>query len=958
MHTKADSFEPGLRDAVSFGPFRLHVAERQLEKDGRPIHLGARAFSILIALVERAGTVVSKHDLLASVWPDASAGESSLRVHVAALRKALGDGEDGARYLATISGQGYCFVARLSRPNDQKGPETRSTSAQMQNLPARPKQMAGRDQTVHEISEKLRSERFVTIAGPGGIGKTTLAVSVGHSLLTEFSGAVHFFDLGAIQDSALVPNVITSTLGLFGRSPNPLNGLVAFLYDKRVLLILDCCEHIIETVAALAERLYREAPQLHILATSREPLRVEGEHIHRLVPLACPPDDAGLTAAQALTYPAVQVFVERAIANSGQFELNDKNAPVVGEICRKLDGIALAIELAAGRANVYGVTQTIALLNDQFKLLWEGRRTALPRHQTLRATLDWSYNLLTELERRTLCRLSVFAGTFTLEAARAVAATDETDDSEILAALENLVEKSILTVSTSNALTRYRLLDTTRSYALEKLSADFDADATARRHALHFLQLLEEFGNGTSPKFKSFATIADQFGNIRAALTWCFSERGDRATSVALAAASMPLFLELSLLTECRLWATRAIEAIDRVNANIEHELNLHSALGLAQMLALGNTDEVGSSLTRALRLAEQIGDRSNQVRLIELLHMYHFRLGNFPRALELAKQGETVAVEDGDPMLLAYMQLALGVSYHIAGDGGLARSYLEAALSRFSVSKAAVSDQLNLDHLSRARITLARILWLQGFPDQASRLARQALAETIGMDHPVKLSMTVLWAFSIFFWNSELEWFEEYIDRLLLETNKHSLGPYQTIGQAAKGAILIRKGQVEAGVILLRRSHEAMRGRRYGLLTDYIISLAEGLAATGRDEEALDTIDQAIARVEHNRNLASRPELLRAKAEILISAKNPDLVQAEHLLREALDLASLQSCLGWELRIATSLAKLWVLQGRHDEARAVLALVFGRFSEGFDRHDLKAASELLSELNSSHPNS
>jgi tetratricopeptide (TPR) repeat protein len=303
-------------------------------------------------------------------------------------------------------------------------------------------------------------------------------------------------------------------------------------------------------------------------------------------------------------------------------------------------------------------------------------------------------------------------------------------------------------------------------------------------------------------------------------------------------------------------------------------------------------------------------------------------------------------------------MQLALGVSYHIAGDGNLARSYLEAALSRLSGSEAAPSDQLQLDHLGRARITLARILWLQGLPDQASRLARQALADTIRMDHPVKLSMAVLWAFSIFFWNSELEWFEEYIDRLLLETHKHSLGPYQTIGQAAKGAILVRKGQVEAGITLLQRSHEAMRGSRYGLLTDYVISLAEGLAATGRDDEALDTIDQAIARVEHNRNLVSRPELLRVKAEILISAKNPDLLQAEHLLSEALDLASVQSCLGWELRIATSLAKLWVMQGRHDEARAVLAPVFGRFGEGFDRHDLKAACELLSELNSPYPNS
>ena len=423
-------------EVVSFGPFRLYAAQRLIERAGAPLHLGARALDILIVLVEQASKVVSKNDLMARVWPGVTVDEGSLRVHVAALRKALGDGEAGARYVTTLSGQGYCFVAPVSRSGAPRPPVLESSTKpdHAHNLPARLTRMVGRDQIVQEISDQLKTERFVTIAGPGGIGKTTVAVSVGHELLAAFAGAVHFFDLGPLNDPLLVPSAVASTLGLLVQSKDPTPGLIAFLRDKRMLLILDSCEHVIETAAALAERIFEEAPQVHILATSRESLRVEGEHVHRLLPLGSPPDDAGLTAAQALGFPAVQLFVERAIASGRRFELNDSDAPVVGGICRKLDGIALAIELAAGRANACSIQETMALLNDRFKLLWEGRRTALPRHQTLSATLDWSYNLLSEHERLVLSRLSVFVGIFTLEAARAVAAADDVDETQVVTA--------------------------------------------------------------------------------------------------------------------------------------------------------------------------------------------------------------------------------------------------------------------------------------------------------------------------------------------------------------------------------------------------------------------------------------------------------------------------------------------------------------------------------------------
>jgi predicted ATPase/DNA-binding winged helix-turn-helix (wHTH) protein len=484
---------PQTADVISFGQFRLYATQRLLEKVGNPIHLSARALDILIVLVERAGEVVSKKNLMARVWPDVTVDEGNLRFHIAALRRALEDGQSGARYVTTIAGRGYCFVAPISRSNAPSPPTAEAPfTDQSHKLPTSLKRMVGRNETVETISAHLLAERFVTIVGPGGIGKTTVAVSVVHALLENFDGAVHFFDLGPLNDPLLVPSAVASMLGLLVQSNDPIPSLISFLRDKRVLVLLDSCEHVIETAAALTERIFEGAPQVHILATSRESLRVEGEHVYQLSPLDIPPDDTGLTAERALTFPAVQLFVERVAASGQPFELTDSDAPIVGTICRKLDGIALAIELAAGRVSAYGIQKTATLLDTRFRLLWHGRRTALPRHQTLSATLDWSYDLLTELERAILRRLSVFVGFFTLEGAQSVAAGDDIAGAHVVAVVSSLVAKSLAaTDNTCCGTTRYRLLDTTRAYVLGKLIDSGDADKTARRHALYFCEFLE-----------------------------------------------------------------------------------------------------------------------------------------------------------------------------------------------------------------------------------------------------------------------------------------------------------------------------------------------------------------------------------------------------------------------------------------------------------------------------------
>src|SRR5271163_4776022 len=312
-------------DVLSFGPFGLFPAERLLKKADKPIALGGRALDILIALVERAGEVVTNKELISAVWPDVVVEKGNLRFQMTTLRKTLGDGRDGARYVSNVAGRGYCFVALVTRSTAARTiPVTRTATAErVQRLPPRPARMVGRDDTVRELARQLQLWRFVCIVGPGGIGKTTVAVSVAHTLIDGFHDAVFFIDLAALTDPQLVPTAVASALGLTVQTQDPLVGLLAFIGDRKILLVLDNCEHVISVAAALAERVVSEAPQAHILATSREALRAEGEHVHVLHSLECPPEDAGLTALEALRYPAAQLFMERAAASGHGAALSD-----------------------------------------------------------------------------------------------------------------------------------------------------------------------------------------------------------------------------------------------------------------------------------------------------------------------------------------------------------------------------------------------------------------------------------------------------------------------------------------------------------------------------------------------------------------------------------------------------------------------------------------------------------
>jgi predicted ATPase/DNA-binding winged helix-turn-helix (wHTH) protein len=937
------------RGVISFGPFELIASERLLTNQGVPVDLGGRAFDILVALASRPNEAVSKKDLLAWVWPDATVEESSLRFHIGSVRRALGDGEQGARYIATLPGRGYCFVAPISRSSDEdSAPAPLVDAIPHGNLPNPLIRMVGRTDDVLLLSAQLTAARFMTIVGAGGVGKTTVAVAVGHHLIEAFAGAVLFVDLGMLSDPASVPTAVASMLGLSIQSDNPTPSIVAYLRNKRILLILDTCEHLVEAVAALALSIFTAAPHVHILATSRETLRVEGEHVYKLGPLACPPDDPSLTAAATQAFPAIQLFVERAVASGTRLEFGDAETIIIAAICRRLDGAALAIELAARRVEAYGLQQTAALLNQRLTLLWRGQRSAPPRQQTLQATLDWSYRLLSELERKVLRRLAVFVGYFSIDAALAVIASATVDQPLVFGTIDSLVAKSMVATRPLGAVIRYRLLDTTRAYALATTLDDADL---AARHATYYQRWLEQTRTDwpTLSNAAERAPHLDGLHNVRAALEWCFGVNGDAEIGVGLAAAAAPVFLAMSLLTDCQRWSERAILALNDAARATREEMHLQAALGISSMYTRGNTEEARLALNRSLAIAEERDDLLNQVQLLGPLYSFHLRTGDFQTALRYAMRGSAISETLGDVGAVALAHSLLGISLHLTGDLGRARAELEAALEHRSGSHWAGTIYRGFDHHNWAGIVLARTLWLQGHPAQAVEQARRTVRDAARLEHPVTLAFVLNWAVSVFHWTGDLESAEELTDWLISHAESHSLAPYLAVGRGYKGELTIRRGDPKGGVESLQSCLTELHALRYEVLTTaFNISLVEGLAAIGRYADGMILIDQTIQLVEANGELTYMPELLRVKGGLFLSLPEHSDEDAEMCFKRSLELSRHQTARAWELRSAVDLATLLAGQGRSMSARTLLQPVFEQFVEGSNTADLKAAERLL----------
>ena len=944
-------------EAIQFGDFRLLPAEQLLLEAGKPLRLGGRALDILIALVERPGVLVTKEELIARVWPSTFVDEGNLRVHLSALRRALGDGQAGVRYIASVPGRGYQFVAPVMRVDTEFATPPDVAVPPPHNLPVLLTRTLGRAGVVDLVAAQLPQRRFVTLVGPGGIGKTVVALAVADALAAGYPDGVGFVDLGPLSSPGLVPSALAAVLRLPINSEDPVPGLIAFLRDRRMLVLLDCCEHVVEAAAALAEAIFLGAPGVHILATSREALRAAGEVVHRLPPLESPPADTALTAAEALGFPAVQLFVERAAASLDGFTLTDADAPVVAEICRRLDGVALAIELAAARVDSLGLQGLAGRLNDRFHLLTRGRRTALARHQTLAATLDWSYEFLPEAERTILRRLALFTGGFTPEAAGAVAGGEGLTLPEVDDGVANLVAKSLIAADVSGDTVQYRLLETTRAYALGKLTASGEQPLMARRHAGYVRGLLEHVATDWEipPGTQWLRLRGGQIGDLRAALDWAFAADGDAALGVAVTLAAVPLWMHLSLVEECR---ARAEQALARGGfadtAGAHHKMQLLAALGAALHYTRSPVLESGAVWSETLALAEQFADAEYQLRALWGLWNHRLGSGEHRAALALAERFRSLAAAKPDPAMALIGDRIVGVSLHYLGDEIGARQRIERMISQYVPPEdGSHTVRFQSVQLITARSNLAWLLWIQGLPEQAMRTAAANVADAQATGHTISLCHALEAACLVALLTGDIAISERYVATLRSHAERHGVGRWDAWSRCFEGVLLTRAGNVAAGVPLIGIGLDDLRKAGFALrFTAFLGDLAEALGRCGETAKGLAAVDEALARCERTEERWCVTELQRIRGELLLQTGAADAVPAvEAGFLQSLAWARQQNALSWEVRTSMSLAALWHRQGRTGKAHALLAAAFARFIEGFATADLVAARSLLGQL-------
>jgi predicted ATPase/DNA-binding winged helix-turn-helix (wHTH) protein len=930
-------------EVFSFGPFRITPHARRLERDGVRAQLGSRAFDILCILIARQGEVVSKADLMEKAWPGLTVDESSLRFHITQLRRVLGSNQDGESYVTNVSGRGYCFVApavRAALPPERLDPVDETPHP---NLPPRPARIIGREQDVRALTEHLVARRFVTLRGPGGIGKTTLAVDLAHGVAGQFRDGVRFLDLGSLKEANLVAVAAASALGLIIPVGDPTPRLLEALRDRQILLVLDSCEHVIEAVSRLAERIYQHAPAVSLLATSRESLDAEGESVFELASLGTPPDNVE-SEAELAKYSSTRLFMECAVAAGYGTGVTDADAEIVARICRKLDGMPLAIELVASRLSAHGLLEIDELIEGRLRLAWRGRRTAPLRHQSLSAALDWSYQLITPEERTLLEYLSIFPGPFTLQGARALAG-DPDDPDAVLIRLEQLVIKSLVASRPRSAQSSFRLLETTRAYASEKLAASGTASVAASRHARYVLQALKPRSyepGGERPG--GWAHRAELLSDARAALVWVYSEAGERDMRIPLAAVCARLFVERNLLDECRVWAERALALPDDTAGGEVAKVELLWAFGHATMLTERNSHECEAALRRGLALAQEVGDLQNQFRLISRLHALYRRTYERTRLLEVAQLADAVAIEIGHPAALARAHTYLGVAHHLSGDQRLARERLQAG----EVGDAAIPT-LPVDHFASPRgthIMSCTNLWLLGLPDQAVAVANGLM--DVGSNADLAMYCAGLcFAARVYRWVGDTSALEEATTRLADHSRKHGFGPFHNVSLALKGELCVVRGAVDEGVELLQRSLPRMIADRLELYSGAAaIALVEGLAVRQRIEDALTSIQARIEAVAEQGDSWEMAELLRVRGEL--RARSGDRSGAEQDFRAAMDLAEQQSALSWSLRVSASRARLATEPKAKADAISDLQRIYARFGEGFETADLRDVREII----------
>lgn len=720
----------------SFDAFVLDVPSLKLTREGEPVRLGQRALNLLGVLVEAQGALVTRDALMQRVWPNQAVDEGAIRVHLSAARKALAA---GSASIVAEAGRGY----RLTLPVTVHGEEVPAPApppAWRSNIPARLSGIVGRDAIVGSIAAELGARRFISLIGQG-IGKTTAALAVVRRAVETDPQDAWFVDLAPLADEARVASTLATALGAPAAGADPVAQIAAWLAPRRGILLLDNCEHVIDAAALLVERLLQSAPRLLVLATSREPLRSEGEWVHRLAPLDLPRDIDRADIARAADYSAIELFDQRAKAANSGFVLDPANLPAVIEICERLDGIPLAIELAAARIDAMTPATIASGLDDRFALLSRGRRTALPRHRSLRGVLDWSYDLLDPGARDLLDRLSLFRNGFDAEGATAMGAGAGIDPRAAVALLGELTAKSLI-VATPAGVLPYRLLDTTRHYGLARL-ADADAvDPASRDHAAYLLRRLAASASAWEGKAlrEWLAAYSVQIDDVRSAIAWASRASGsadDAELAAELVIAAAPLWFHLSLPGEFLTHARTAIALMDKGGVRGERQIELLTAYGHALWHTHGPVAAMADTFRRAEDLAETLGAKPLVLRALWGVWAQSILDGRYAASLALAQRFDAGVGPHGvlsDRQTAAHM---LALSHHFSGDHAQAEAMLAIVMAGDAVpERANHANHAQVDGKIAVMSLAMRLSWMRGDMAGALALARDCAEDIERIDH------------------------------------------------------------------------------------------------------------------------------------------------------------------------------------------------------------------------------
>ncbi len=932
----------------------VDLALRELRVGGVPVAIGSRPLEIVELLARSAGKLVTKDHLMKTVWPGAVVEDNTIQVHISAIRRALGSDRG---MLKTLSGRGYRLqgswtIREKDNPTRTDTPRPRSEGDHpfSSNVPIAASALVGRETIVQHLCNLVSAYRVVTLTGPGGIGKTVLSAAVTRRIFPTFEGDAWFVELASLPDPELVPSAVAGALGLQLGGGEITPALVAAsIGSKKVLLVLDNCEHVVDAAANFVEILVRACPRCTILSTSREVLRVDGECVYRVPPLEVPGEDEE-DSASILSRSAVELFVTRAKARDSDFSPHANNLPATSSICRRLDGIPLAIEFAAARAAALGVQQVAAGLSDRFALLTGGRRTALPRHQTLRAVLNWSYDLLPEREQRLLRCLSIFPAGFTLDAAVAVVGAG-LDASAVTEGIANLVFKSLVSLSQSETVPRWRLLETTRAYAFGKLEESGEASQTARRHAEFYLTLFALFAteDQLQAAIDDLGAYRREIDNFRAALNWAFSADGDTTIGVALAAAGADFWVAVSRVAESCEWSDKALAQIGSA-AGTRYEMILQCNLGMSMTYTRGMVEDAREALTRGLALAQTFADFDYQQRTTFGLWVFSARSLALNEALAVARSYETMA-GPGDQQSEAVANWLVGIPLIYLGEHIEASTRLQQAIDRYPIrNRRRDTIRFGADLRASASGHLSVSLLSQGRVDAALQAAVRAVEEAHHGNQPTVLCVALVFAAGFISLSlGDLDAAERYGEELIILAQKHALGPYYAAGLCVRGSLAARRTDPKTGVDLLYRGLADIRAASYLQFYPFFqIELAAALGALDRVDDGLREIATALRFAAETGHRWFVPETLRVKGELLARRGSDDPEVIAELFCQSIGEAHQQQALYWELSAAISLAELMRSQNRGVEAQAMLAPVYDRFTEGFSAISLKRAKSIL----------